>query len=227
MEAFDYGQDIYTEADGDDDTLANLGPLRPLAGTWISETGADVHPVGPGSDVTGPVIDHDEHNAFVERYDLQPIDPQTSGPQLFYGLRYHTHIVKPGEVETFHDQVGYWLWEPAARIVVLSLAIPRAQVALAAGHAEPDAREFEVSAALGSQTYGILSNPFLDQAFHTVSFRMRITANDDGTWSYEEHTEMRVRGRDGLVDHVDRNTLKRVSPPIPNPLARGSAVRRD
>ncbi len=25
----DYGSDIYTEADGDDDTLANLGPLRP------------------------------------------------------------------------------------------------------------------------------------------------------------------------------------------------------
>ncbi|MBV8237067.1 MAG: FABP family protein, partial [Acidimicrobiia bacterium] len=84
-----------------------------------------------------------------------------------------------------------------------------------------------VSAALGSQTYGILSNPFLDQAFHTVSFRMRITANDDRTWSYEQHTEMRVRGRDGLVDHVDRNTLKRVSAPIPNPLASGSAVRRD
>jgi hypothetical protein len=28
------------------------------------------------------------------------IDPQASGPQLFYGLRYHTHIVKPGEIET-------------------------------------------------------------------------------------------------------------------------------
>ncbi|SRR5258706_12995975 len=28
-------------------------------------------------------------------------------------MRYHTHIVKPGEVETYHDQVGYWLWEPA------------------------------------------------------------------------------------------------------------------
>ena len=25
------------------------------------------------------------------------------------------HLVNPGEVETFHDQVGCWLWEPAAR----------------------------------------------------------------------------------------------------------------
>jgi hypothetical protein len=220
LDTIDYGADIYTEADGDDDTLANLGPLRPMAGIWTSDTGADVHPVGPGSDVTGPVIDHDEHNVFVERYELQPIDPQTNGPQLFYGLRYHTHIVKPGEVETFHDQVGYWLWEPAARTVVFSLAIPRGQVVLAAGPAEADATEFEVSSALGSETFGILSNPFLDRAFRTVSFRMRVTVHDDGTWSYEQHTEMHVLDRAGSVDHVDGNTLKRIGEPAPNPLAR-------
>jgi len=218
----DYGSDIYTEADGSDDTLANLGPLRPLAGIWTSAAGTDVHPVGPGSDVTGAVVDGDEHNVFVERYELHPIDRQTNGPQLFYGLRYHTHIVKPGEVETFHDQVGYWLWEPAARTVLHTLAIPRGQVLLAAGTAEPDATEFEVSATLGSEVYGILSNPFLDRAFHTVSFRVRVTVNDDGTWSYEEHAALRIPDREGLVDHVDRNTLRRIGEPIPNPLAAGA-----
>ena len=227
METFDYGKDIYTEAVGDDDTLANLGPLRALAGIWTSDTGADVHPVGPGSDITGPVIGNDEHNVFVEHYELQPTDPQTNGPQLFYGLRYHTHIVKPGEVETFHDQVGYWLWEPAARQVVLSLAIPRAQVVLAAGHAEPDATDFEVSAARGAETFGILSNPFLDQAFQTVSFRMRVIVNDDGTWSYEQHTMMRVPERDGVVDHVDRNMLRRIGEPVKNPLASSSDATTD
>jgi hypothetical protein len=223
VDAFDYGKDIYTEAISDDDTLASLGPLRPLAGTWRSDTGADVHPVGPGSDITGHVIDHDEHNDFVEHYELQPIDPQTNGPQLFYGLRYHTHIVKPGEVETFHDQVGYWLWEPSAQLIILSLAIPRAQVALAAGHAEPGATEFEVHASLGSDTYGILSNQFLDQEFRTINFRMRVTVHDDLTWSYEEHTEMRVADREGLVDHTDRNTLTRIGAPTPNPLASNPA----
>ena len=219
----DYGADIYTEAAHNDDTLANLGPLRSLAGTWASDAGADVHPVGPGSDVTGPVVDGDEHNAFVERYELLPIDPQTNGPQLFYGLRYHTHIVKPGEVKTFHDQVGYWLWEPAARTVLHTLAIPRGQVVLAAGSADPDSVEFEVSASLGSELYGILSNPFLDRAFHTVSFRLRVTVNNDGTWSYEEHTQMRIPDREALVDHVDRNTLKRIGEPVPNPIAAGGA----
>jgi hypothetical protein len=214
-----YGSDIYTEAQRDSDTLTNLGPLRPLAGIWTSADGADVHPVGPGSDVKGPVVDGDEHNAFDERYELQPIDPQTNGPQLFYGLRYHTHIVKPGEVETFHDQVGYWLWEPAAHTVVHTLAIPRGMVLLAAGPSDPDATEFEVSATLGSEVYGILSNLFLDSAFQTVKFRMRVTVNEDGTWSYEEHTTLRIPDRDGLTDHVDRNTLRRIASPTPNPLA--------
>jgi hypothetical protein len=217
----DYGADIYTEAPSEDDTLSNLGPLRGMAGSWTSATGADVHPVGAGSDISGPVVDGNEHNVFVERYELQPIDPQTNGPQLFYGLRYHTHIVKPGEVETFHDQVGYWLWEPAAHTVVHTLAIPRGQVLLAAGTAEPDAKEFEVSAAAGSETYGIISNPFLNRAFRTVSFRIRVTINDDGTWSYEEHTQMRLPDRDALVDHVDRNTLTRAGAPVPNPRAAG------
>src|SRR5580704_7120268 len=92
-----YGDDIYTEPDADPDTLSLLGPLAPLAGIWEGATGSDQHPVAEG---TGA-------DSFVEHYELQPIDPQTNGPQLFYGLRYHTHIVKPGEVETFHDQVGY------------------------------------------------------------------------------------------------------------------------
>jgi hypothetical protein len=219
----DYGADIYTEADGSDDTLANLGPLRALAGIWTSAEGVDVHPIGAGSDIKDPVVDGDEHSPFVERYELQPIDPQTNGPQRLYGLRYHTHIVRPGEVETFHDQVGYWLWEPAARTVIHTLAIPRGQVLLASGPAEPDAATFEVSATLGSTTDGICSNPFLDTAFQTVSFRMRITAHDDGTWSYEEHTQLRMPDRDDLVDHVDRNTLRRIAEPTPNPLAAGRA----
>ena len=205
-----YGSDIYTEPVGDPDTLAHLGPLAPMAGIWEGTSGADEHPVLAGI----------ERDAFVEHYELQPIDPQTNGPQLFYGLRYHTHIVKPGEVETFHDQVGYWLWEPAANVVILTLGIPRGQVLLAGGPAAADAREFEVSAAVGSEIYGILSNPFLDQSFRTLSYRMHVTVHDDGTWSYEEEGVLDIPGRDAPFSHIDRNTLIRVGAPTPNPLAR-------
>ena len=107
-----YPKDIYTEPDADPHTLANLGPLAPLAGIWEGKMGTDVNPKADGP----------ETDAYIERYELQPIDPQTNGPQLFYGLRYHTHIVQPGEVETFHDQVGYWLWEPATGNIIGSNA---------------------------------------------------------------------------------------------------------
>jgi hypothetical protein len=208
-----YGDDLYTEPDGDPDTLANLGPLTALAGVWRGTNGADAHP-----DVVGT-----ERNAYVERYELQPIDRQTNGPQLFYGLRYHTHIVKPGEAETFHDQVGYWLWEPATHTVTLTLGIPRGQVLLAGGTAEPDATEFEVRAAVGSEVYGILSNPYLDQAFRTLSYRMTVSVNPDDTWSYDEEGVLAIPIRDEPFSHTDHNTLTRIGPPTPNPLAQAAA----
>jgi hypothetical protein len=204
-----YGPDIYTEPDGDPDTLANLGPLRAMAGVWEGTKGSDQHPVVEGT----------EANTFVEHYELHPIDRQTNGPQLFYGLRYHTHITKPGEAETFHDQVGYWLYEPAAQAVTLTLGIPRAQVLLASGSAGPDAKEFELTAALGSEVYGILSNPFLDQAFRTLSYRIHVTVSDDTTWSYEEEGVLQIPGREELFSHIDRNTLTKIGPPELNPLA--------
>jgi hypothetical protein len=214
-----YGDDIFTEPDADPDGLANLGPLRPMAGIWESVQGVDDHPTGPGSDMDGTVIEGGLRNAFVERYELQPIDPQTNGPQLLYGLRYHVHIVKPGEVETFHDQVGYWLWEAATNTVTHSLSIPRAQVVLASGTTAPDATEFEVTAAAGSETYGILSSAFLSSAFRTLSFRIKVTVHPNDTWSYEEDTVMQLPDRDAPFHHIDRNTLTRVAEPAPNPLA--------
>jgi hypothetical protein len=203
-------EDIYTEQeDRDVDTLANLGPLRPLAGIWEGAKSLDVNPKPEGP----------ERQAYVERIELQPIDPQPNGPQLFYGLRYHTRIVKPGEVETYHDQVGYWLWEPATQTVILSLAIPRAQVALAVGHAAPDAKTFEVRAARGRTDYGICSTTFLEQYFRTESFVMTVTVNPDGTWTYFEDTLLMVRGKEPF-HHTDENTLTKIAEPTPNPLAR-------
>ncbi len=208
----DYGDDIYTEPIGDPDTLANLGPLGPMAGVWEGTLGADQHPVVEGV----------EHDAFLEHYELHPIDFQTNGPQLFYGLRYHTHILQPGVVATFHDQVGYWLWEPAAKAVTFTLGIPRGQALLAVGPAEPDATEFELTAVLGSETNGIVSNPFLLEAFRTLRYRIRVTVNDDGTWSYEEEGTLEIPGRAEPFPHTDRNTLNKVGPPLLNPLARAA-----
>jgi hypothetical protein len=206
----DIPADIYAEEeDVDVHALANLGPLAPLAGVWEGIKGLDVNPYYEG----------ERRQPYVETITLEPIDPQSNGPQLLYGLRYHLHIVKPGEVETYHDQVGYWLWEPATGTLFHSLTIPRAQIVLAMGHAEADAKSFEVRAERGSTTNGICSGPFLDEAFRTDSFMIRVTVNADGTWSYFEDTVMTVKGRAEPFHHTDRNTLRRVAPPTPNPLA--------
>ncbi len=204
-----YGDDLFSEPDGSPDTLSHLGPLTSMAGLWEGAHGVDDH----------PVVDGLERDAYVERYELQVVDRQTNGPQLLYGLRYHTHIVKPGEIETFHDQVGYWLWEPQAELITFSLTIPRGQSLLAGGHATSDATAFEVSATRGSPLYGIVSNPFLDRAFRTLAFRLAVTLGPGDTWAYEQETTLAIAGRDEPFVHRDRNVLRRVGSPTPNPLA--------
>jgi len=206
-------RDIFTEPDLDTNTLANLGPLTGMAGIWEGMAGTDTHPVSEAEGLTLT-------ETYLERYELQPIDPQTNVPQHFYGLRYHVHIHKPNEVETFHDQVGYWLWNPVEQTVTQTIAIPRAQVALASGAGvAPDATEFTIHAERGTTVYGICSNPFLDTAYTTVSFRITVSINDDGTWSYDEDTVLHVEGRDHPFHHTDVHTLHKVGDPTPNPLA--------
>jgi hypothetical protein len=206
-----FPDDIFTEpADVDPNTLANLGPLRRLAGVWEGRKGVDLNPKSGGP----------EQREYVERIDLQPIDPQANGPQLFYGLRYHIHILAPPETATFHDQVGYWLWEPATGLVMQTLAIPRGQVLLAGGHAEPDAKTLVVTATRGSTEFGIASTAFLEHAFRTDAFSLTITFNDDGSWTYDSQTTLVVKGYDKPFNHRDRNTLIKVAEAQPNPLAK-------
>lgn len=200
--------DIFAEPDDiDPDTLANLGPLRGLAGVWRSAAGDDTAPKAAGP----------ERKPFLEQAEMQPIDPQANGPQLFYGLRYHIHITTPGEAITFHDQTGYWLWEPATGLVLQTLAIPRGQIALAAGHAAKDARQIVVEATRGRTDYGICSTGFLEQAFRTDSYRLQIDFHDDGSWSYAQHTMLAVQGQAAPFEHHDGNHMLKIAEPDINP----------
>ena len=207
----EFPQDIFTEPQGYSvNTLENLGPLTGMAGIWEGIRGLDVKPKAEGP----------KKQTYVERIELQPIDPQTNGPQLFYGLRYHSHITKPDQVKTYHDQVGYWLWEPANGNLIHTLSIPRGMITMAAGKAHASDKEFELFAKEDDRHAGISSNPFLDYAFRTVEFRMKVSINDDGTWSYEQDTVLKIKDQAELFHHVDKNILHRIGEATPNPLAR-------
>lgn len=214
-----FPDDIFTETENvDPDTLANLGPIRRLAGIWEGRKGVDLN----------PKADAPEQRDYLERIEMQPIDPQSNGPQLLYGLRYHVHIVASDEDIAFHDQTGYWLWEPATNLVMQTLAIPRGQIALASGPADPHDGRITVRAERGGPGYGICSTEFLEWAFRTDSYALEVTFNSDGSWNYVSDTLLQIRGRGEPFHHIDRNRLFKVAEPSPNPLQKirqGKAMR--
>lgn len=207
----DIPNDIFTEPeDVDPDALANLGPLRHLAGIWEGHRGVDINPKADGP----------EQRSYYERIEMQPIDPQANGPQLFYGLRYHVHVNTVEEDITFHDQVGYWLWEPATGLILQTLGIPRGQVAIAAGQAGRDDRSLFLEAKRGQTDYGICSTTFLEEAFRTDAYSIAVDFHDDGGWSYVSNTTLMVRGREEPFLHRDTNRLTKIGEPDLNPWER-------
>jgi len=116
----------------------------------------------------------------------------------------------------FHDQVrltGSGLWEPAANTITFTLGItarpgPARVGPPAEGEREPSSSS--TGRTLGSETYGILSNPFLDRSFTTMSYRIsRDSASRWRRWSYEEEGNAGNprRGR-ACSPHIDRNTTQ-------------------
>jgi hypothetical protein len=183
---------------------AEWGPLAALAGEWEGDQGVDV----AFGNVEGSLIT----TPFRERITLKPFGPVDNGTQHLYGLDYRMAAWRTGEENPFHTEVGYWLWDAELGHVMRSFMVPRGQTLIAGGTVAADATSFTLRAELGSTTYGILSNPYLARAANVTLYEVSITANPDGTWSYDETTTI-THGRvaDGPVAHTDRNTLRPVA----------------
>jgi hypothetical protein len=184
----------------------NLGPLGPLLGVWEGESGIDLAP----SDK--PATDRQlATSKYRERMTFEPTGRVDNHEQQMYGLRYTTRAWRIGAPDPFHEEVGYWLWDPASKLVLRSFMPPRGMAILAGGHAEPTARAFALEATAGSHTLGICSSPFLVEQFKTERYTLQVTLVDDNTLHYEQHTYLRMKGRSELFDHRDDNTLRRAS----------------
>ena len=184
------------------DLIKQLGPLAPLAGVWEGDKGADVAP----SDDRGT-----ERNAFRERITFEPMGPVRNHEQVLYGLRYATVARRIGEADPFHEEVGYWLWDPGERQVLRCFIVPRGVALIAGGTAEPTATTFTLLAEAGSDTYGICSNRFLDKEFKTVRYELTVTVLGQNRFHYKEDTQLCIPGQPDLFHHTDENTLTRMT----------------
>lgn len=184
-----------------EEILQQLGPLAQLAGVWEGQKGDDTAP----SDDRGT-----EQNKFRERIVLEAMGPVNNHEQKLYGLRYSTTAWRLGEDSPFHEELGYWLWDANEKQVLRCFIVPRGITVIAGGTVEPEAKSFALSAEVGSETYGICSNLFLDREFKTVRYELQITVHGSDSFSYEEDTQMKIKGQDKVFHHIDKNTLSRV-----------------
>jgi len=185
----------------DKEMQVNLGPLAALAGTWEGDKGNDRAPSGDRGVMDTP---------FREHMVFEPLGPVKNHEQVLYGLRYRTTVWPLGQESPFHEDQGYWLWDATANQVMRCFVVPRGVTVIAGGTVAPDATSFQLAAEVGSETYGICSNKFLDEEFKTVRYELTVTVHGDGTMSYEEDTQLKVKGQPDLFHHIDKNTLARV-----------------
>lgn len=183
-----------------DSIINNLGPLAALAGTWEGDKGVDV----------SRIQSKEMETKYREKVVFAPLGPVNNGPQQLYGLRYSMTAWRLGEQDAFHEEVGYWLWDAGNKQVLRCFMVPRGVVINAGGDAESNANSFHLSAEVGSETYGILSNKYLDETYKTMKYLLDVTINDDGTFSYKEDTQLWIPVNEAIFHHTDQNTLTRV-----------------
>lgn len=179
-----------------------LGPLQNLVGTWQGAIGDDT---APGDD-RGT-----ENNKFRETFIFSAFGPANNHEQTLYGLQYDRKAWRLTELDPFHEQIGYWLWDADAEMIMHSFMIPRGMTVLAGGTCSATSKKIVLSATLGSPTFGISSNPFLDREFKTVKYDSTLTLIDANTFSYEENTQILMKNKKEIFNHIDKNTLKRVA----------------
>ena len=183
------------------DALKPWGPLAYLAGVWEGDKGDDV------------AVDDDrgvENNKYRERITFEPLGPTMNHEQALHGLRYSTVAHRIGEKDPFHEELGYWLWDSAHKQVCRCFMIPRGVTVIAGGSAEATSKVLKMAAEVGSHTYGICSNSFLDREFKTMKYVLTVTIHDENSFTYDEDTMIQIKGQKELFHHTDKNTLKRV-----------------
>ena len=180
----------------------NYSPLAGLIGTWTGDKGMDLSPEPDGT----------EENPYFETIVFEAAgEVKNAEEQVLVIVRYHQVVRRKSDGEIFHDEIGYWTWDAAAKTLAHSLTIPRRVCVLAggehSGEADPDGSvTLRASARLGDNDWGILQSPYMRDKASTVAFQQEIKVKGDRL-SYSETTELEIYGRS--FDHTDANELVR------------------
>jgi len=178
----------------------DYGPLAGLLGTWTGSRGLDVAPEPDGTEI----------NPYYETITFEAAgDVDNAEDQKLVVIRYHQVVSRKSNDEVFHDQVGHWMWDARAGVVMQSLAIPRAVCLVAGGKAETVENEsssiiLSASAKLGDPDWGIVESPFMRDNASTLEYRMKMTIEPDRL-SYDQTTVLDIYGR--RFDHTDKSVL--------------------
>lgn len=179
----------------------DYGPLALLVGEWSGDEGVDL----------APEPDGDETNPYYETLSIEAGGSLSNAEeQNLAMLRYHQVVKRKSNDEVFHDEVGYWIWDAAAKTVMLSMTIPRAVCVLAGGTGteDPDGRMMiDVNAKLDDDKWKIIESPFMAEKASTLGFHRRVYVDHD-TLTYRQTSMLQIYGQP--FEHTDENTLKRV-----------------
>ena len=180
----------------------DYGPLTALIGTWKGDKGMDISPEPDGT----------EENPYYETIVFEAAgDVDNAEEQTLSIVRYHQVVSRKSNDEVFHDQIGYWTWDPASGTIAQSVNIPRVVAVLAGGSApatsDPTHVVLEVRAAQGDPDWGIIESPFMRENATTEAYEIRLEVDGD-RMQYSQTTSLDIYGR--KFAHTDDSELKRV-----------------
>ena len=180
----------------------DYGPLTELIGVWKGDKGMDIAPEPDGT----------EENPYYETITITEggtVDNAES--QTLSILFYHQIVKRKSNDEVFHDQIGYWLWDPRDKVIMHTLSIPRGVCLIAGGshNGKNDADGnivIELVAGIENKDWSIVQSPFMQQNAKTTDFQIKVIVGN-GKMTYAETTMLDIYGR--VFEHTDANELIR------------------
>lgn len=161
---------------------------------------------------------------FRESWSLFPTEQVKNGSNVLAGLRYTRDSWRrtpdKGEApavedELLHSETGYLLWDAENGRAYRIIALPRGVSLLAVAIVDDWSDLTFVASSEESREEadgqgGILSNPVLNDAVHTVRFVSNLKINGNGdSFSYTDTAEQRL-GTQEPVEHTSSNSVERV-----------------